>query len=99
VYVQGDFTKSFDYFETLESNYGKEYGKGNKNGDYRLFTCNCVTKSHTAFMMGTLPDGTPLSSYVVDYSQHKLESFRPNSYINWARRAFLNNAYTKESFT
>lgn len=95
VYIKGDFTKSFDHYNTYNTN---NIATQNKNS-YKLLTNNCSHVVIEGFGKGTLADGTNAGWFIVERMgyQYMYPSF-PKEQIDDFQHIFYNEAFTCEEY-
>jgi hypothetical protein len=96
IYVQGDFTKSLDYFNDGLKEYTTNSGvAGSKNLEYDVLLDNCLLESMSALRLGILSDGTLATDF--NREIHSIEN-RPNTRHEINKKIFMNTAFTHEEY-
>jgi hypothetical protein len=95
-YIEGDFTKSLEYFNGLKKTYDENDNNGDTTG-YRLLYNNCLQQQLIALKKGTTNDGTPISDFLT-YTADKYVT-QPNAAEEAFRNEFYNNAFTRSKYT
>ena len=100
VYIKGDFTashnKALELLDAYTTSLNTWNGKGLPNKNYNVVTKNCGQVTMDLLMMGTLPNGTNVGTYI--YSHKKGNSIIPNSNMNNMRELFCNKAINLTGF-